>query len=361
MAFFSRLKEKVKEVASKVTGGIKTAAKKVTSGVKKTVSTVRAKEKELRTTETKRREEAGETKLDVIKKRAFPKEDPVRDIALAVLPVGRAGKALNEGLKIGATTGKSFKGFGNVISNLKSVKIAAGRTLTKTTFGKAQVNTKTAALSINMVSKFFSPKAMLFYAGWAGSIGMNLWAQAEAPEGIMFPVTKFLIPEAERTGDWSAVDEALAMADEVTDLGTWEKILGVTPFALIPGALNKLKGNIAGKEVMKKYTADQKVKQETGQSEADYWKERRVEEIEDDKAAINYYNEQRKLMVEWEREATVDARNADAKFWRKEKEKQAKKEAEDREAIAKFWLAYRKEAQKIAENNRPSNLNFGLL
>ena len=39
---------------------------------------------------------------------------------------------------------------------------------------------------------------------------------------------------------------------------------------------------------------------------------------------------------------------------------QRQKEAEDRQAIADFWTAYRKQAQKQADDSRPSNLNFGL-
>ena len=46
--------------------------------------------------------------------------------------------------------------------------------------------------------------------------------------------------------------------------------------------------------------------------------------------------------------------------WRNERAKQRQKEAEDREAIAKFWEAYKREMQKLAEDSRPSNLNFGM-
>ena len=66
-------------------------------------------------------------------------------------------------------------------------------------------------------------------------------------------------------------------------------------------------------------------------------------------------------MVRWEREATVAARNEDAAFWRREREKQRAAEAADRIAIAKFWQAYRKQAAKLAEDNRPSKLNFGII
>ena len=76
---------------------------------------------------------------------------------------------------------------------------------------------------------------------------------------------------------------------------------------------------------------------------------------------VEHYNEQRKLQLQWEQEAKRDARNEDATFWARERAKQRKKEAEDRQAIADFWNAYRKASAKLAEDSRPSNLNFGLL
>ena len=55
------------------------------------------------------------------------------------------------------------------------------------------------------------------------------------------------------------------------------------------------------------------------------------------------------------------ARNEEAAFWAREREKQRELEAADRQAIADFWEAYKKTQQKINDNNRPSNLKFGLL
>jgi hypothetical protein len=74
-----------------------------------------------------------------------------------------------------------------------------------------------------------------------------------------------------------------------------------------------------------------------------------------------FLNKERKKLLEWEREAAINARNEDAEFWRREREKQAEKEKQDREALAAFWEAYRKRAQKDAEDSRPSKLNFGIL
>ncbi len=52
---------------------------------------------------------------------------------------------------------------------------------------------------------------------------------------------------------------------------------------------------------------------------------------------------------------------ADAEFYAKQRELQAKKDAEAMKATAEYWKKYREESAKIAENNRPSKLNFGLI
>ena len=111
---------------------------------------------------------------------------------------------------------------------------------------------------------------------------------------------------------------------------------------------------------MDKLAENKRIKEENGESDRDYWDRVREEEIAADKASVDYYNEQKKLMVEWEREAAIQARNEDAAFWRKEQERTRELEAKERKAIADFWTAYRKLEQKAQEERRPSNLNFGL-
>ena len=136
---------------------------------------------------------------------------------------------------------------------------------------------------------------------------------------------------------------------------------------LLPGAnlafcfSQKAKGLQAQWKVNNKIAEDEIIKIQTGETEDDRWNRIREEEAEADKAAVDYYNEQRKLMVQWEAEAERNQRDDDAAFWRKEKEKQREKETEDRRAIADFWIEYRKTAQKIRDDSRPSNLNFGLI
>ncbi len=66
-------------------------------------------------------------------------------------------------------------------------------------------------------------------------------------------------------------------------------------------------------------------------------------------------------MLQWEEEAKDRDMREDAAFWAKQAKQQRKLEAEDRQAIADFWIAYRKTQYQNSVDNRPSNLNFGLL
>lgn len=229
---------------------------------------------------------------------------------------------------------------------------------------KVQANPKTAIQLDKIYKKFFGAKALAIYGGiggWIGAVGWGKWGVAEAVEGITFPISKFLIPEAQRTGDWTAVDEALLLAEEITDINIWEKILLWTPLSPFIGIPKKIEGAAAGVAILEQYAEDQKIQQENGETDDAKWERIREEEVAQDKFAVDYYNEERKKMVEWEAEARRQTRNEDAIFWQNERAKQFKMEAEDRQAIADFWTAYRKQSQKIAADNRPSNLNFGLL
>ena len=261
---------------------------------------------------------------------------------------------------------KSFKGIAGKAGKVGKIGkdgVTTLRTTTDLATGKitsqVQVNVKTVAQSGKIVSRFFRSKALKIFGGWVALVGVGLYAQAESPEGLSIPIGKFLIPEAERTGNWTAVNEALALAEEVSDMTTWEKIIAASPFGVIAGTINKLRGNAAGVSILTQYVEDQQIKQANGETETQMWERIRQEQADQDKFTVDYYNQERKKMIQWEREATIEARNDDARFWREERVKQQKMEEEDRQAIADFWAAYRKESQRIAADNRPSNLNFG--
>ena len=378
---FERIKKKIKEVAGKVKQTYQKAdvavGGRLPGGVKPSeVTTPREERKAAEPTpegraatdveaETKLRDqglmtvqigtdETGQPLTQVIpisgfKEQSLEAQKAEADLAVNILTKGAAATpgAIMAARFWGGITGKAGK-VGTISKTGGATKVV-------------QANAKTVAQTKSILSKFFGKKALIMYGAWASAVTIGKWGMAEAAEGITFPVSKFLIPEAQRTGDWTAVDEAEALALEITDISIWEKIALWTPLAPFIGIPKKIKGSAAGVQILEKYTEDQKTKQDAGQTEAQYWEQRKKDEAIEDRAVIDYYNEERKKMVEWEREAKKQARDEDATFWRSERVKQQKMETEDREAIAKFWLEYRKEAQKIADNNRPSNLNFGLL
>ena len=227
---------------------------------------------------------------------------------------------------------------------------------------KVATNVATQKLANKKLLGSFSAKAIALMGGaatWAGAVAFGKWGQAEGPEAITFQM-KSAMALAEETGDWSIYDEAKAARDELLDLSKWEELMLWSPLSPLKGDEMKIEGGITAGIIQDKIADERKEMQETGMTSDDIWKRNREEQAVQEKANVDYYNDERKKLLEWEREASKDARDEDAAFWRNERAKQRQKEAEDREAIAKFWEAYKREMQKLAEDSRPSNLNFGM-
>ena len=280
--------------------------------------------------------------------------------SIAELTAGRLGKMVNV---VGAARANA----------LKETSWRVGKRVITPT--GAAINSKTNRLINTHLAKFFSKTALAWAivgTSYVASVGFGLWGYAEAPEGIQFIEDKFLIPEAMRTEDWSLVDEAEAAKEELSDLNIWQKVGLWTPLAPLVGGPLKAKGIAEGAILRAKYIADQKDKQATGQTEAEYWKQRDEDEqaqFEANELAItarkildnDNFNRARAAATKAERAEDKKFYEEQARFWAKERDKEREREAEEREVIAQFWLAYRKLAQEISDNNRPSNLNFGLL
>lgn len=230
---------------------------------------------------------------------------------------------------------------------------------TRTT--EAALNSQTVKQTQSILSKVFSKRTLQMLGVWAGAVYLGKWGQAESTEPLSITMTKYLVPNAVETGNWSLVEEAQDARNELLDLEWWEEVALWSPISPLIGIPRKIEGAIAASKVQDKAIADIRQQQETGETNDERWERVRQEQAAQEKANIDYYNQERKKMLEWEREAAKQQRSEDAAFWRKEREKQRKKEEEDRKAIADFWLAYRKEMQKLADDSRPSNLNFGLL
>ncbi len=219
-------------------------------------------------------------------------------------------------------------------------------------------NTASVATTMSALSKIgLGVAAAGLFVATVGTYPFAGFIEEEALQTLSFAVLA-----ATKNGDFEGAEEAFALQEEILNPTTWDKLMRLIPFANVQAELNDFKkAALAKLEIDKKVIADMKIQQETGETEDKKWERIRKEEEEQDKRVVDYYNDERKKMVEWERDAAKKARKEDATFWAKERAKQSQLEAEDRKAIADFWMAYRKEVYKIQQDNRPSNLNFGLL
>ena len=241
--------------------------------------------------------------------------------------------------------------------------------------GNILTNTKTADLATGAVTKGLSLKTLLAAGGTiaaaASAMFLGMWGQAEAPEPLSI-VMRDVLYEAKKTGDFTIYDEAKEARDEIVNLSIWEKILMWTPFSPLIGVPNKIEGVKAGAIIMDKAAADVQMRQNTGQSDEDYWIQRDAERAQQEKDLIDYYNNER-LKTESELAKLREAANerADVRalsdtrkqisYWEDYAARQRALEEADRIAQAEFWFEYRKLMLKMQEDSRPSKLNFGIL
>ncbi len=321
-------------------------------------------------------DEAGKTLADFGKEilnRAFPENDPIKDIVLTVAPIGKVGAGIKAGAAIVKGVGFTkqigrINKFGTVTKG-RIPKIGGKLESTKATiYASPKANKLRKSYIMRVVKSMKNPVTaakigvgiMISLVG--ASIGGKVFGKFEGM-GEASQAANIAARDAIMAGNFEAYDEIAEMRDELLRDNTfWESLQEWFPFKnVLDGLEDYRQSAIAASAVYDKIAEDERNKIETGETEDDRWKKIREEEAEADKDAVDYYNEQRKLMVAWEAEARKNQRNDDATFWRKEREKQREKEAEDRKAIADFWIEYRKTALKIREDSRPSNLNFGLL
>ena len=215
---------------------------------------------------------------------------------------------------------------------------------------------------------FAATKNLLVAAGLTiGSAGLLATAIGT------YPFAGFIQEEAIQTlgfatkgaienGDWDSALKATKQVDEILNPVSWNKFLEKVPYANVLSKLKMFyKAAALKNSIDKKIIVDLKEQEATGKTDSEMYVENQKQVELEERATTDYYNDERKLMIAYERAAEVTARNEDAEFWRKEREKTRAAEAADRQAIANFWLAYAKEKQKFKDDSRPSNLNFGLL
>jgi len=285
--------------------------------------------------------------------------EEIREKTLAgTVPIGFAGPAIFAG-KVPSLAGKAQKA-GKAVKGWELVSDTTG-------LRPARMGLITD-FAAKVAAQFAKPK----FVAWALGIGVTTALTAsfggrvfgsfvgmeEATQAVMYPMSQAL-----REGNFEAYDTAKAEFDElIKDPTMWEEVQKWIPFKNSIDGLSKFRdAAAAGGAVWDKLAEDLRIQQETGETEDEKWARIKQEELDNEKFIIDYYNQERKNMVTWEREAEIAARNEDAAFWSRERERQRKMEAEDRKAMADFWLAYRRQTQQIKEDTRPSNLKFGLL
>ena len=225
-------------------------------------------------------------------------------------------------------------------------------------------NAQTGKTSVSLVKSKNLKKITLIAGGAAAAVGAMIgtypwaeWSQGEAREILGFSAQKAI-----NTGDEQTILDFQEAQAEIVDQSKWEQIARLIPGTNIAvGFWNKARATAAQAKVNDKLMDDALIQLRTGESEDDKWTRVKEEEAQADRDSVDYYNDERRKLVDWEREADVNNRNDDAAFWKKERAKQDAAEKEERENQAAFWLEYRKAAQKLSEDTRPSNLNFGLL
>lgn len=272
---------------------------------------------------------------------------------------GGAGKFVQSSLIKGVKGIKKGRRFGNIYKTKSQ-----GRGL-KVTWAK---NSKATKIIAGLV---LGASALGIASSLYGSKFFGVWGQAEGPEGLNI-VLKDVLREATISRNFSLFDEYMIIAEDIGNLSEFEEDLLGTPLAPSVGVPNKLKGVNAATQLLKKLRNDVEVRLNTGQTDKEYWAERDKERAEQEKANVDYFNEERKRQFDYEVRARAEERKArtkeerqarikEATFWAREREKQRDLEAKERIAIADFWFAYRKEVLKLREDSSQSNLNFGIL
>ena len=230
--------------------------------------------------------------------------------------------------------------------------------------------TRTVGMGVKAVGSYVTKNPKTYSLLTKIVVGAGIVYAAErvitdAYESITFG--KFQIAEGMQSlgmAVWQA-DEA-GMTDLADDLANELEILADkrnSPWAKIPwiAANFGTDENLAAAEMAagawKKILEHKREAALTGESEYLIF-QREKDVIE--RARIDYYNEQAQIYADLERVARREARDEDAEFWRKEREKERELEELERQKIADFWLEYWKAKSKLQAESGRSTLGFGL-
>ena len=285
----------------------------------------------------------------------------------AALMLSGVGSLVKSG--VSAITGTLTKTVGKA-----GLETGAGFSGNAASWAKYSKNMATAKLSTSLLAKVVAQakKPMFVLTALVGALGTYPWGEWAGLDNAK-GVANMSAAAAMKTGDPELIKEAMAKRDEIFDMTMWENIQRMIPGVNL--AFNFGKATEAAflqKKVTDHVLKNEIIRLETGETQPQTWIRNKQEEEFQKSEATNHYNEERQQMILWEQDAyaaaratkrteEIKARNEDAAFWASQAAKQRELEAQDRQAIADFWENYRETQQKLSDDNRPSNLNFGLL
>lgn len=237
---------------------------------------------------------------------------------------------------------------------------------------------KNVALSRKMIDAAFlnkagqvSPLKTLGAVGTAGFLMAKMidtypfaeWGRIEAQE-----IMKFARTEARKTGDPALMAEAKELQDELLDRNVWERIAEKIPWVNTKEAFMEKFDAIEFQAKVTNHaedSVDEKIASgaagDVGAAIVQTKEETEAIQTQEANARVDYYNQERLRTEELIRQAELANRNEDAAFWRAEKDRSFRREAEERVKAGEYWLAYKQQLQALQEDNAPSSLSFGLL
>jgi len=248
------------------------------------------------------------------------------------------------------------------LGGLVSRDLATGKFVTA---GRVALNTKTSVMTLKTLKNTykFSNKALAYGGAWAGAVFLGKWGQAESVEPLGILMGSTLIPNAEKTGDWSLVDEAMEARNELLDMSIWGKIASWSPLSPFVGIPKKIKGAIEASKIQDRVIEDLKVQLETGETDDQMYARIRAEN-EAYEAQRQADRDAASVLARDERRTESDEYYAKIRRDNEAYEIKRQKEKDD------YWSAYWLEKDKLkkeGESNSagsyepPSNLGFGLL
>ena len=199
---------------------------------------------------------------------------------------------------------------------------------------------------------------------WAGHL------KADNAIGTLTIVKRDAIQAGLDPSQYAEVDTFM---QEVLNPTGWEAIKENIPYVNVLKEVEDIrKGTILANTVYDKIYEHEQLAIQQGLDENAKWDLINQERADQEKASVDYYNQQRiatenqilaareakdKARDRRERQRNDDYISAQLAY----KQKLIEMEAADRQAQADFWLAYAKLRMKLKEDQTPSNLKFGLL